>query len=366
MMRVGRSGMSREYKTPCFVMKQDRLTRNLEKLATIEKESGVKILHAIKSFNQSLVLPYIASKLSGMSIGSSKEFNMAQNAKAKHLHLYAPAYKENELIDIIDRVSTLSFNSLNQWERFSSLVLGKKTSMGLRINPKLHLPIPDYCNPNLNYSRLGVDYLEFLESYRKNSNIFKKLEGLHFHALFQSSAQGVVIILEHIEQHYADILPQLKWLNLGGGHSFNDGSYDVKSFIEAIQKFKTSYPHIELYFEPGESVLKDCGEFITTVLDIVRVAGERVVILDTSIETHLLDVAIVNQRLKVAGTQSLATPYFYILTGNSCLQGDIIGEYFFKEKLHIGDRVVFEDMMSYSMVKMTEFNGMENAEFILI
>ena len=366
MMRVGRSGMSREYKTPCFVMEQDRLTRNLEKLTTIEKESGVKILHAIKSFNQSSVLPYIALKLSGMSIGSKKEFNMAQNAKAKHLHLYAPAYKENELIDIIDRVSTLSFNSLNQWERFSSLALGKKTSIGLRINPKLHLPIPDYCNPNLHYSRLGVDYLEFLESYRKNSDSFKNLEGLHFHALFQSSAQGVVIILEHIEQHYADILPQLKWLNLGGGHNFSDERYDVKSFIEAIKKFKTSYPNIELYFEPGESVLKDCGEFITTVLDIVRVAGDSVVILDTSIETHLLDVAIVNQRLKVAGTQSLATPYFYILTGNSCLQGDIIGEYFFKEKLHIGDRVVFEDMMSYSMVKMTEFNGMESAEFILV
>ncbi len=365
-MKVGRSGMSREYKTPCFVMEQGKLDRNLEKLATIEKESGVKILHTLKSFNQSSILPHIALKLSGMSIGSSKELYMAQNAKAKHLHLYAPAYKENELIEIFDKISTLSVNSLNQWLRFSSLELDKKPSMGLRINPKLHLPIPDYCNPNLGYSRLGVDYLEFLESYRKNSDSYKNLEGLHFHALFQSSVQGLVILLEHIEQHYSDILPQLKWLNLGGGHNFSDKNYEVKSFMQVIQKFKTSYPHIELYFEPGEAVVKDCGTFSTTVLDIITIAGENVVILDTSIETHLLDVAIVNQRLKVTGTQSFSTPYFYKLTGNSCLQGDIIGEYFFLDKLNIGDKVVFENMMSYSMVKMTEFNGMENAEFILI
>jgi len=366
MMKVGKSGMSRKYKTPCFVMEQKKLDKNLEKLSSIEKESGVHILHSLKSFNQSSVLPLIASSLFGMSVGSIKELNMAKNANTGHLHLYAPAYKEDELVSVLDKVSTLSFNSLNQWMRFSALDESINSSMGLRINPKLHLPIPDYCNPNLDYSRLGVDHLEFLESYRENSDRFKNLEGLHFHALFQSSAQGVVILMEHIEQHYAEVLPKLKWLNLGGGHNFTDDAYDVQSFVFAIKKFKSSYPQLELYFEPGEAVAKGCGDFITTVLDIVPVAGQNVVILDTSIETHLLDVAIVNQRLKVRGTQSFSTPYFYELTGNSCLQGDIIGEYFFIDELKVGDSVVFEDMMSYSMVKMTEFNGMENAEFILI
>ena len=345
-------------------MKQENIESNLEKLSKIEEESGVKILHSLKSFNQQTLLPHIASKLSGMSVGSTKELRMAQNANAEHLHLYAPAYKKDELLTMMDEVSTISFNSLNQWERFS--LMGSRCSMGLRINPKLHLPIPSYCNPNLEHSRLGVGYLEFIESYAKNSDSFKNLEGLHFHALFQSSALGLIILLEHIEQHYSDILPKLKWLNLGGGHNFTDDTYEVSDFVKTIKKFQASYPNIELYFEPGESVVKGCGDFITTVLDIVTVAGQNVVILDTSIETHLLDVAIVNQRLMVAGTESFATPYFYELTGNSCLQGDIIGEYFFKQELNIGDEVVFEDIMSYSMVKMTEFNGMENAEFILV
>jgi len=363
-MKAGRFGMSRKFKTPCFIMDKRRLEENLEKLSNIEKESGVKILHSIKSFNKSSILPHIALKLSGMSIGSKRELNMAQKANAKHLHLHAPAFKEEELLLMLDEVSTISFNSLGQWERFSTIA--SKASMGLRINPNLHLPIPSYCNPNLEYSRLGIGYLEFLESYKKNSNLFRNLDGLHFHALFQSSAQGLMVLLEHIEQHYGEILPKLRWINLGGGHNFTDNEYDVKSFVQLLQKFKSTYSHIELYFEPGESVVKRCGDFITTVLDIVPVAEQNVVILDTSIETHLLDVAIVNQRLKVKGTQSSSTPYFYELTGNTCLQGDIIGEYFFIDKLNIGDSVVFEDMMGYSMVKMTEFNGMENAEFILV
>ncbi len=344
-------------------MKQEKLEQNLHKLALIEKESGVKILHTVKSFNKSSILPQIASQLSGMSIGSGKELKMAQNAHAEHLHLYAPAYKREELAVLLNEVSTVSFNSLNQWKRFS--LMESKASRGLRINPKLHLPIPSYCNPNLDYSRLGIDYGEFIERFVQNGYDFSNLEGLHFHALFQSSVEGVMILLDHIVEHYRDILPQLKWLNLGGGHNFTDENYNVSSFIKMINSFQLSYPHIELYFEPGESVVKGCGDFISTVLDIVTIAGQEVVILDTSIETHLLDVAIINQRLKVKGTQSFSTPYFYVLAGNSCLQGDIIGEYFFQKKLEVGDEVVFEDMMGYSMVKMTEFNGMENARFIV-
>ena len=362
-MRGGKSGMSREYQTPCFVMKKEKLEKNLEKLASIEVESGVKILHTLKSFNQSSVLPDIASKLSGMSVGSIKELKMAQNAHATHRHLYAPAYKREELEMLLPEVSTISFNSLNQWKQFSAMAL--KASMGLRINPKLHLPIPTYCNPNLNHSRLGIDTEEFMVSFVQDGYDFSNLEGLHLHALFQSSVEGLVILLDHILEHYQVVLPQLRWLNLGGGHNFTDENYEVYRFVETVKKFQVAYPHIELCFEPGESVVKGCGDFITTVLDIVTISGKEVVVLDTSIETHLLDVAIVNQRLKVKGTQSFSTPYFYELAGNSCLQGDIIGEYFFQKKLEIGDKIIFENMMGYSMVKMTEFNGMEKARFIV-
>jgi carboxynorspermidine decarboxylase len=345
-------------------MYRERLDKNLNRLAQLEQQGGVKILHTLKSFNQESVLPQITSKLSGVSVGSIKELKMAQRANGDHLHLYAPAYKEEELSSLEDEVSTLSFNSLGQWHTFSDK--GLSSSLGLRINPKLHLPIPSYCNPNLAYSRLGVDFIEFLEDFNGSKDRFSQLEGLHFHALFQSSVEGLVILLDHIERAYQSVLPQLKWLNLGGGHNFTDEQYEVDRFIKIVHTFKSSYPHIELMFEPGESVVKGCGDFITTVLDIVTIAGQKIAILDTSIETHLLDVAIVNQRLKVKGTQSSATPFYYELAGNSCLQGDIIGEYFFKKELSIGESVVFEDMMGYSMVKMTEFNGMERAEFIRV
>jgi len=360
-MLVGRFGMSNKMQTPYFLMYKKKLLANLERLQQIEKRAGVHILHTLKSFNQASVLPLISNTLSGMSIASMQELKMAQEAKAKHLHLYAPAFKEHELKEMIDHIDTLSLNSLGQWERFEEL----NCSKGLRINPKLHLPIPNHCNPNLDYSRLGVDTAEFLKHFNENNEAFNTLEGLHFHALFQSSEQGLTILLDHILAHYQEVLPQLKWLNLGGGHSFTDVNYKVDSFCKEIDNFKKIYPQIELYFEPGESVTKETGEFVCTVLDIVNIGRQKVVILDTSVETHLLDVVIVNLRLKVKETQRESSPYFYELAGNSCMQGDFIGEYFFTKKLSIGDKVVFENMMSYTMVKMTEFNGMTKAGFYL-
>jgi len=348
--------------TPYFLMHQEKLMQNLQRLQELEKRADVHILHTLKSFNQVSVLPLISNTLSGMSIASVQELKMAQEAKAKHLHLYAPAFKEQELREMIEHIDTLSLNSLGQWERFEGL----NCSKGLRINPKLHLPIPSHCNPNLDYSRLGVDATEFLKSYNENREAFNALEGLHFHALFQSSEQGLTILLDHILAHYQEVLPHLKWLNLGGGHNFTDVNYNIDSFCKEIDNFRKLYPKIELHFEPGESVTKETGEFVCTVLDIVNIGRQKIVILDTSVETHLLDVVIVNMRLKVKETQSESTPYFYELAGNSCMQGDFIGEYFFTKELSIGEEVIFENMMSYTMVKMTEFNGMKRASFYLL
>ena len=361
MMLVGRFGMSKDFETPYFLMHIMKLERNLRKLKKLESLANIKILHTLKSFNQSSITPLIAKELSGMSISSKKELQMAKEASAKHIHLYAPAFKEQDILYYVDDVQSISFNSLGQWERFKDL--GTDTSKGLRINPKLSLDIPNHCNANLNTSRLGVDYVEFLKSHDDNQSLFEKLEGLHFHALFQDSSKGLSLLFEHILNNYKKVLPHLKWLNLGGGHNFTSVDYKVDIFVKEILNFQKLYPNIKLYFEPGESVSRDCGEFVTTVLDIVTVAGKNIVILDTSIETHLLDVAIVGLKLKVRGTQKEATQHAYELTGNSCLQGDHIGNYFFTDALQIGDKVIFEDMMAYSMVKMTEFNGMQKAKF---
>ena len=346
--------------TPYFIMHQEKLATNLKRLKALEIQ-GVHILHTLKSFNEPSILPLISKELSGMSISSKKELLMAQEAGAKYIHLYVPAFKAQMIEEIAPQVNSISFNSLGQWERFKEL----PSSKGIRINPKLPLPIPDHCNPNVEYSRLGVDALEFLTAFRANQAEFENLEGLHFHALFQSSVEGMVLLLDYLLDHYKEVLPQLKWLNLGGGHNFTNHDYGVDAFVMHLVNFQKLYPNINFYFEPGESVTKGCGEFICTVLDIVNIGGQKVVILDTSVETHLLDVAIVNMRLKIQHTQSESTPYFYELAGNSCMQGDYIGEYFFTKELNIGDEVVFENMMSYTMVKMTEFNGMERADFIV-
>ena len=347
------------YITPYFILHQEKLLKNLQRLQELEAKAGVKILHTLKSFNQSSVLPTISQHLSGMSIASANELQMAQEAKAQHIHLYAPAFKAEELQSIIDNIDSISFNSLNQWYRFKGL----KASKGLRINPKLALSIPNHCNPNLKASRLGVDTFEFLEAFSQNRENFHDLEGLHFHALFQSSMSELNLLLAYIEKHFKVLLPQLKWLNLGGGHNFTNLDYEIDDFCKAIKGFTKIYPHIQLYFEPGEAITKGCGEFVTTVLDIVNIADKKVAILDTSIETHLLDVAIVKLKLKVRNTQNEPTSHAYQLTGNSCLQGDIIGNYYFTQKLQVGDKIIFEDMMAYSMVKMTEFNGMQKARF---
>ncbi|CAA6807494.1 MAG: Carboxynorspermidine decarboxylase, putative (EC [uncultured Sulfurovum sp.] len=354
-------GMSNTIQTPYFVMYEKKLIHNLKKLNELEEKANIHILHTVKSFNQDTVLPIISAKLSGMSVTSPKELDIAKKANAKKVHLYAPAFKEEVLKEMIPNISTLSLNSLTQWQKFLSLPVSK----GLRINPKLSLAIPTHCNPNLNSSRLGVDFVDFLDIYHDNKSQFEELEGLHFHALFQDKTEGLSLLLEHIVKYYQKVLPQLKWINLGGGHNFTDANYDVNNFVKLLDNFQTKYPNIKLYFEPGETVTKGCGDFMTTVLDIVVTEDIEVAILDTSIETHLLDVAIVNQSLQVKNTQKKVTPYFYELSGNSCLQGDLIGKYYFTEPLQIGDTIVFEDMMPYTMVKMTEFNGMEKARFYL-
>ncbi|CAA6804243.1 MAG: Carboxynorspermidine decarboxylase, putative [uncultured Sulfurovum sp.] len=353
--------MNKTIQTPYFIMYEKKLIQNLKKLNALEKKANIHILHTLKSFNQSSVLPIISAKLSGMSITSPKELEMAKNSHAQHIHLYAPAFTKSSLDNMLKHISTLSLNSLNQWKSFQTL----PSSKGLRINPKLDLVIPKHCNPNLKASRLGVDYVEFLEQYHSNPKQFTTLEGLHFHALFQDKGEGLKLLFEHLNAHYQDVLPQLKWLNLGGGHDFTSLDYDVNLFINELNIFQTKYPNLKIYFEPGESITKGCGDFISSILDIVRIDKLNIAILDTSIETHLLDVAIVEQKLKVKHTQEKPTPHLYELTGNSCLQGDIIGTYCFTEALNIGQKIVFEDMMPYTMVKMTEFNGMEKANFYL-
>ncbi len=352
--------MTIDLPSPCFVLETDKLKANLKKLSYLQEKTSVQILHTLKSFNNQKGLEIISDYLSGFSAGNQCEINMLKTLPSTHVHSYAPAFRSNEIKALASQSDTLSFNSLNQWERYASTA-SVDCSVGLRINPQLTLKQPKYCNPNYTM-RLGVPYKTFLHLYTTDPELFQDLEGLHFHAFCSQGLDGLKYLLSHISKNYQEILPRLKWLNLGGGHQFTHTAYDTEGFIALVNAFQKQHPHLVLYFEPGESVVKDTGYFSTTILDIIP-GNIPIVILDTSIEVHLLDVAITKRKPIVRGTSDQQTPYHYQLSGMSCIAGDTIGSYFFYETLHIGDKVIFDNMMGYTIVKQTEFNGIEKASF---
>jgi len=353
MMKDGRSGMNR----PTFVLEKHKLEANLAHFAYLDKETGIVWLYTLKAFQESKGLEMIANVFDGFSIGNSNEYGTVKNYH-KHLHSYAPAFYEDEVEILAKESNTMSFNSINQWHRHAPLC-SKHTSLGLRINPHLKLTQPSYCDTNI--SRLGVHYQDFLEQYHDLEN----LEGLHFHALCHQEFPALKKLFEHIETYYQEILPKLKWLNLGGGQNFTNENYDTERFIACIQNFKRIYPHLTIYFEPGSAVVHNAGYFKCTILDIIE-TDTPIVILNTSIETHLLDVAITKQKPKVRNSSDVKTKYRYELTGMSCIAGDTIGMYHFNKKLNIGDKIIFEDMLGYTLVKQTSFNGLKEVRFKII
>jgi carboxynorspermidine decarboxylase len=340
--------------SPVFILEQKKLETNLVHFEYLAKETGIHWLYTLKAFHEPDGLKIIAKSFDGFSIGNTNEYNKVKDY-SKHLHTYAPAFYEDEVEALAKQSTTMSFNSQSQWERYAKLC-SKVCSVGLRINPKLSLTQPSYCDSNI--SRLGMDYEQFLAQ----TESYAYLEGLHFHALCHQTLPALEKLFNHIESHYEMILPKLKWLNLGGGQNFTDKNYDTDGFIALIQNFKTKYPHLTLYFEPGTAVLHNCGYFECTILDIIE-ADIPIVILNTSIETHLLDVAITKQKPLVRETQNTKLNYEYALTGMSCIAGDVIGTYYFHEKLNVGDKIIFEDMLGYTIVKQNAFNGLKKAHF---
>ena len=345
--------------SPSFVLELPKLESNLKKISKLGSLKNVVVLHTLKSFQKLDGLSLIDKYLDGFSMGNLTEYEYISSLKPKHIHTYSPYIYPNDVVELSKLSSTISFNSISQWESLS-YIASKQCSVGLRINPKLNIKLPTYCNPNQSMA-LGVEYNKFLDLYSKNRESFAKLEGLHFHALSTSGVDGLKYLLAHISKEYKEILKELKWINLGGGHNFASSSYHVNAFIDTVTKFTNTHPNIKLIFEPGEGVMKNSGYFCTTILDIIP-SSTAVVILDTSIETHLLDVAItkVNPTVK---SSSINGKYKYLLAGMSCIAGDTIGEYSFNSPLTIGDKIIFEDMIAYTIVKQTNYNGIKSAFF---
>lgn len=357
---------------PVFVMNIAKLESNLSKISYLQEQTGVKILHTLKSFHEREALSMMLRYISGFSAGNQNEIDTIDFKKSSqdlaidnpHIHIYTPAFRTEEIESLSAQATTMSFNSLAQWQKYSHQA-SEHTSIGIRINPQLNIKQPRYCNPNIS-NRLGVPYRDFLSEIGSRGGVFADrldiLEGLHFHTLCSGDVANLKYILTHIQREYHQILPRLKWLNLGGGHRLTDETYQHDEFISLVSEFQARYPNLTIILEPGESVVKDTGHFSTTILDIIP-HNPPIVILNTSIETHLLDIAITKQTPKVRHTSLQKTLYQYQLSGMSCIAGDDIGTYYFDTPLSVGDEVILEDMIGYSIVKQTQFNGMDRARF---
>jgi len=266
----------------------------------------------------------------------------------------APAYRKDEFSQILRRASHITFNSFSQWEMFKKETLKKKVSAGIRINPEFSTVGVDMYNPAGRYSRLGVTRKEF------KPMLLDGIEGLHFHALCEQDTDALEAVLDRVEANFGEWIPKMKWINFGGGHHITRAEYDVKKLIDILKKFHKRYPGIEIILEPGEAVGWQTGELVSTVLDIVR-NEINIAILDVSITAHMPDCLEMPYRPAILDSAMLGIKkYTYRLAGNSCLAGDIAGDYSFDKPLEVGSKIIFADMIHYTMVKTTFFNGVKH------
>jgi carboxyaminopropylagmatine decarboxylase len=340
--------------SPCWLLEEEKLQKNLELISDIKQQSGAKVLLALKGYALWKSFPLIKPYLDGCCASGLHEAKLADETFSKEVHTYSPAFKEEEIEEIATISHHLVFNSPAQFHRFSTQAkkVNPQLSLGLRVNPEYSESPKEIYNPCGLYSRLGTTLENMDES------VLKRCDGLHFHALCEQDSGALENVLKNFEEKFGSYIPQMKWINFGGGHHITRKGYDTQKLINLIKDFKERYD-VEVYLEPGEAIGWETGTLVTTVLDIVH-NGMNIAILDSSAEAHMPDTIIMPYRADVrdagkAGEKALT----YRLAGNTCLAGDIMGDYSFDTPLNIGDTVIFEDQMHYTMVKATTFNGVK-------
>lgn len=355
--------------SPCFVCEEDKLEQNLQLMQRVQQQAGVDIILALKGFSMWSTFDLVSQYLQGCTASSVWEAKLARYEMNKEVHAYSPAYKQADMDELVKLVNHISFNSLNQWQQYKQQVLDSNISAGIRINPEHREAETELYDPSAPGSRLGI-----MAKDLEHADL-KDIEGFHVHNLCECDSYATERTLLAVEQRFAKWLPSLKWLNLGGGHLMTAKGYDVEHLINTLKAFKSRHPNLHIIMEPGSAVAWQTGTLVSEVVDIVENDG-KIAILDVSATGHMPDVLEMPYRPAVrhAGLAG-ETPHSYKLGGNSCLAGDVIDSYSFAEPLKIGDRIIFEDMIHYTMVKTTFFNGVEhpaigiirkNGEFDLI
>ena len=345
-----------EIQTPAYVLDLEKLKRNLEILGGVEKRSGCKILLAQKAFSMFSVYSLIGQYISGTTASGLFEAKLGKEEMGKENHVFSPAYREDEIDELADICDHIVFNSFSQLNKYKNRCKNK-TSMGLRINPECSTQeshaIYDPCAPG---SRLGITIEKFQEELNDNPDALEGIEGLHFHTLCEQNADDLKKTIDAVEENFGKYLKGMKWLNMGGGHHITRDDYNIELLEKCIKDIKEKY-QLQVYLEPGEAIALNAGYLVTEVMDVVD-NDISILILDASAACHMPDVLEMPYRppLYNSGLPNEKN-YTYRLSSRTCLAGDIIGDYSFDKKIEVGDRMYFEDMAIYSMVKNNTFNG---------
>jgi len=341
--------------TPMYICEEALLEKNLNLLGRIQRESGAKVILALKGFAMWSTFPLVAKYLYGCTASGLHEAKLAREKMNKEVHTYSPAFKDDE-IDEIARISDdIVFNSPSQFHRYYERVktINPTITVSLRVNPEYSSSPVDLYNPCGLYSRLGTTIANF------DPAIVSKLDGLNFHALCEQNVDALEGVLEAFEANFGDYIDTMKYINFGGGHHITRVDYDVDRLIEVIRAFKARHNDIPVYLEPGEAVGWQTGTLVASVLDIVH-NGMDIAILDTSAEAHMPDTLAMPYRAMIRHSgEAGERAYTYRFGGNTCLAGDIMGDYSFDEPLKVGDKIIFEDQIHYTFVKNTTFNGIK-------
>jgi carboxynorspermidine decarboxylase len=338
--------------SPCYVLEENLLINNLELLHKVQKDSGIEIICALKGFSFYHEFPLVKKYLAGATASSLHEARLAFEEMRVSPHVYSPAYLESEWEELVSYAGHISFNSLNQYHYYKDRALAAGISCGLRINPEYAEVETEMYNPCIAGSRLGIRRSDL-------GDLPEGIEGLHSHTLCENDSFVLERTLAVIDKKFGDLLPSLKWLNLGGGHLITRADYDVGHLIGLLTGFRKKYPNLQIILEPGSAVGWQTGFLKSTVLDIVVSAGITVAILDVSFAAHMPDTLEMPYKPRIRGANSepeKGKPT-YRFGGMTCLAGDFYGDYSFEKPLQIGDEIILEDMIHYTMVKTTTFNG---------
>ncbi|WP_304424423.1 carboxynorspermidine decarboxylase [uncultured Duncaniella sp.] len=349
-----------EIPTPYYIVYEERMRRNLELITRVEREAGVNIIMAFKANALWRSFDVVREYNRDFTASSLNELRLGNEELGGEAHVYCPVYTPATIGEFLSRATHLTFNSLSQWEKYGDMTRAAGVSPGLRVNPQCSVIETEMYNPALPGSRFGVT------AEQLGGVLPVGIDGLHFHALCESSSYDLAKVLEAFEEQFGYCFRQLKWVNFGGGHLMTREGYDVEHLIGVLRGFRDRYPWLKVVLEPGSAWMWRTGDLVTSVLDVVENQGVKTAIIDASFACHMPDcLEFFNDTATTESVPVAPGLPVYRLGGNSCLSGDFVGDWAFDRLLEPGDRLTLEDMNHYTTVKTNMFNGIQHPAMVM-